>query len=200
MNTQQHFTWRYSCLGGGGWGRGVESFADGFRVNGVGVSTLACMTAGDCDRSDIELCLRERVPWMPGRRALESLRVSGPLGPSPACGPRDPPPPPPGCCPRGPPPPPPPGLIISCRTELWSRASVTSLRDLDSYTANGMEHIHIKFTLTFEFNFNQHLYIYGDNKKCTSLEPNFLLTSSLCMREYATHATRRPPGPAAFIR
>ena len=87
----------------------------------LGVSTLACMTAGDWDRSDMELCLRESVPGRRGSWARESVRVSGPRGPGP------------GSCPRDPPPPPP-GLIISCRTELWSRASVTSLRDLDSCT------------------------------------------------------------------
>ena len=156
MNTRRKFTSRYSCTRGRGM-VGVDGVIRGrIWVDGVGVSTLACMTAGDCDRSDMELCLRERVPWIPGRRALESARVSGPLGASPGCGPRDPPPPPPGCCPRGPPPPPPPGLIISCRTELWSRASVTSLRDLDSCVADGTEHNQIKATLTFKFNFNQY--------------------------------------------
>ena len=154
-----------NCRGGWSYSRKDSGWT-------VGVSTLACMTAGDCDRSDIELCLRERVPWMPGRRALESARVSGPLGPSPDCGPRDPPPPPP------------PGLIINCRTELWSRASVTSLRDLDSYTADGTEHNHIKVTLTFEFNLNQHLYVYGNNKKCTSLESNFFRSTNKFINMY----------------
>ena len=127
------------ALGGNGWSHSQTILGDG-----IGVYTLACMTAGDWDRSDMELCLRESVPGRRGSWTRESVRMSGPRGPDP------------GSCPLGPPPPPP-GLIISCRTELWSRASVTSLRDLDSYTT---EYNQIKVMCTFKFNVMQHLNIY----------------------------------------
>ena len=126
-------------LVGMGWSHSQTILGDG-----VGVYTLACMTAGDWDRSDMELCLRESVPGRRGSWARESVRMSGPRGPDP------------GSCPsallplR-------PGLIISCRTELWSRASVTSLRDLDSCTT---EYNQIKVMCTFKFNVIQHLNIY----------------------------------------